>query len=134
VVRERYALTKVSLIRTLGAAVLVTVVVLLTGCGGGSGGSSIVGVLWEWNGLQETHPAHLSAVPDPQNYLLLLNKDGSFEAKADCNQLHGTYTLSGGNLTLTHGPMTMAQCAPSSLSDKSTCSARSRLKPRKTGS
>jgi heat shock protein HslJ len=76
----------------------------------------------------------LSAVPDPQNYLLLLNKDGSFEAKADCNQLHGTYTLSGGNLTLTHGPMTMAQCAPSSLSDKSTCSARSRLKPRKTGS
>jgi hypothetical protein len=30
VVRERYALMKVSLIRTLGAAVLVTVVVLLT--------------------------------------------------------------------------------------------------------
>jgi heat shock protein HslJ len=98
----------------VAVAVLVT---LLAGCGGGSS-SPAVGVLWEWNGLQETHPAHLSAVPDPQNYLLLLNKDGPFEAKADCNQLHGSYTLSGGDLMLTNGPMTRAQCAPESLSDQ----------------
>ena len=105
--------------RQAGALVAVAVLLtLLAGCGGRSSSSSAVGVLWEWNGLQETHPAHLSAVPAPQNYLLLLNKDGSFEAKADCNQLHGSYTLSGGDLTLTHGPMTRALCAPDSLSDR----------------
>lgn len=110
---------KATLVRKLVGLLSVSVLVaLLSGCGGSSKGSSIVGVLWEWNGLQETHPAHLSAVPDPQNYLLLLNKDGSFEAKADCNQLHGSYTLSGSNLTLTHGAMTKAQCAPNSLSDQ----------------
>jgi heat shock protein HslJ len=99
----------------LAAAVLV---LLLAGCGGGSKNSPVVGVLWEWNGLQETQPAHLSAVPDPPNYLLVLNEDGSFTAKADCNQLHGTYTLSGDDLTLTHGPMTKAACPPGSLSDQ----------------
>lgn len=110
---------KLALAGRLGAFLSVSVLVaLLVGCGGSGKGSSIVGVLWEWNGLQETHPAHLSAVPDPQNYLLILNKDGSFEAKADCNQLGGSYTLSGGNLSLTHGPMTRAQCAPNSLSDQ----------------
>jgi heat shock protein HslJ len=105
--------------RRLGAFVAVAVfVALLAGCGGSRKASPIVGPLWEWNGLHETHPAHLSAVPDPQNYLLLLNTDGTFEATADCNQLHGSYTLSGGDLTLTHGPMTRAQCSPNSLSDQ----------------
>jgi heat shock protein HslJ len=105
----------------IGIAAVTTLIVVstLAGCGSGSGGhSSVVGVLWQWNGLQETHPASLSAVPNPQNYLLVLNKDGSFEAKADCNQLSGTYSLSGSNLTLKHGPMTRAQCGPDSLSDK----------------
>jgi heat shock protein HslJ len=109
---------KANLVRSFGVLMLAAVLAaLLAGCGGSSAKSpSPVGTLWEWNGLQETHPAHLSAVPDPQNYLLTLNADGTFSAKADCNQLHGSYTLSGDNLTLTPGPMTMAMCPPGSLS------------------
>lgn len=107
--------------KLVGILVTLGAVAALSGCGGGgeAGGSSdsIVGVLWQWNGSQETQPAGLSAVPDPENYLLLLNEDGSFEAKADCNQLAGTHSLSGGDLTLTLGPMTMAACPPESLSD-----------------
>ena len=77
-----------------------------------------MGVLWQWNGLHETHPASLSAVPDPENYLLLLNDDGSFSAKADCNQLAGTYSLSGSSLELAPGPMTKAHCGEHSQSDQ----------------
>lgn len=101
----------------LGSAVLV---LALAACGGGStsGGSSIKGVLWQWNGLLENQPKALSAVPDPQNYLLTLNDDGSFNAKADCNNLSGTYSLKGSDLTFKLGPMTMAHCGDDSLSDK----------------
>ena len=87
-------------------------------CGGGGSSPTVVGVLWQWNGLQETQPASLSAVPDPENYLLLLNDDGTYEAKADCNRLSGSYTLSGGELTLKPGPMTLVACGPDSLSSK----------------
>jgi len=106
--------------RTL-AIVLVSIgaALALAGCGGGGKNSTtIVGVIWQWNGLYETHPASVSAVPDPGNYLLLLNSDGNFEAKADCNQVNGTYKLSGNHLVLTPGPSTKAACGPNSLSDK----------------
>jgi heat shock protein HslJ len=115
----RVGAVTVNRVRLLGVLMSVGVLAgLLAGCGSSSATPSPVGTLWAWNGLQETHPAHLSAVPDPQNYLLALNKDGTFEAKADCNQLHGSYSLSGDNLTLTPGPMTKALCPPGSLSDQ----------------
>ena len=100
------------------ALAAIAAVFALTACGGGGNDNSVVGVLWEWNGVQETQPSSLSAVPDPQNYLLTLNDDGTFNAKADCNNLSGTYTLSGNDLTLQPGPMTRAACPPDSLSDK----------------
>ena len=96
----------------------------ISGCvrngGGGRGDRSAdVGRVWEqeqfpdgrrcslqWSGLEETHPASLSAVPDPENYLLTLNEDGTFEAKADCNRVSGKFV-----------PTTLAACPPHSLSD-----------------
>jgi heat shock protein HslJ len=100
----------------IGCAVLAAV---LAACGGSSSSSSssIKGVLWQWTGLLQSSPAHLSAVPNPERYLLTLNDDGTYNATADCNQLNGTYTLSGSKLTLKPGPMTMAQCEPHSLSN-----------------
>src|SRR5689334_18082933 len=79
---------------------LVALALALAACGGGSAKHQVTGVLWEWNGLLENHPTHLSAVPDPSRYLLTLNDDGTFNATADCNQLSGTYTLSGSKLSL----------------------------------
>jgi heat shock protein HslJ len=100
---------------TVGACVVLSLV--LSACGGGGSASSVKGVLWQWTGTLENAPKHLSAVPDPQSYLLTLNDDGTFNATADCNQLNGTYTLSGSKLTLSPGAMTMAHCGPHSLSD-----------------
>ena len=64
-------------------------------------------------------PAFQGVVPtaDQANYTIEFKSDGTFSAKADCNQLSGTYTTSGTNgLTIVPGPMTMAMCPEGSLS------------------
>jgi heat shock protein HslJ len=77
---------------------------------------SITGIQWQWAELTETDPASQSVVPDPENYVLVLNDDGSANIKADCNQLQWTYTLDGTSLTFsTLGPSTMAFCGDDSL-------------------
>ena len=56
-------------------------------------------------------PAFQGVVPaaDQANYTIEFKSDGTFNAKADCNQLAGTYTTTGsGGLTIVPGPMTLA--------------------------
>ena len=75
-----------------------------------------LGVQWQWAELTETEPAAQSVVPDPQNYVLVLNADGSANIKADCNMVAWTYTLEGDNLAFnTLGPSTLAYCGDESL-------------------
>ena len=78
----------------------------------------LTGIEWQWNGLLEGRPSELTVVPDPHNYLLTLDDEGSYHAKADCNRLSGQYALSGDGLVLQPGPMTRAYCGPESLSDR----------------
>ena len=66
-------------------------------------------------------PAFQGVVPeaDQANYTITFNTDGSYDAKADCNQLSGTYTTTGtGGITIELGPMTMAMCPEESLSNQ----------------
>ena len=87
----------------------------MTACGSSA---KLVGPTWQWNGLTLNNPKHQSAIPDPQNYTLTFKDDDTFQAKADCNQLSGTYTTNGSALKLTHGPMTLVACPTGSLSDQ----------------
>jgi heat shock protein HslJ len=76
----------------------------------------VTGIQWQWAELTETEPASQSVVPDPENYVLVLNADGSANLKADCNQVQWTYTLEGATLTFnTLGPSTLAYCGDDSL-------------------
>jgi heat shock protein HslJ len=76
----------------------------------------ITGIQWQWAELTETEPASQSVVPDPENYVLVLNADGTANLKADCNQVGWTYTVEGGVLTFnTLGPSTLAFCGDESL-------------------
>jgi heat shock protein HslJ len=76
----------------------------------------VTGIRWQWAELTETEPASQSVVPDPENYVLVLNADGSAGLKADCNQVQWTYTLEGTTLTFnTLGPSTLAYCGDDSL-------------------
>ena len=75
----------------------------------------ITGIPWNWEGLIETAPAAQSVVPDPENYMLILQPDGTLDIKADCNVVGGSYTLEGDSLTIGLGPSTMAYCGEQSL-------------------
>ena len=75
----------------------------------------VLGIQWQWAQLTETQPAAQSVIPDPENYVLILNADGSANIKADCNQVQWTYTLEGADLTFnTMGPGTLAHCGDQS--------------------
>ena len=75
----------------------------------------VTNINWQWVDLQETQPASLSVVPDSGKYLLTLTPDGNFAFTADCNSGSGTYTSEGTSLTLTLGPVTLAECGADSL-------------------
>jgi heat shock protein HslJ len=76
----------------------------------------ITGIQWQWAELTETEPASQSVVPNPENYVLVLNADGSASLKADCNMVSWTYTLEDSSLTFnTLGPSTLAFCGEDSL-------------------
>lgn len=116
------------MIRTsiLRSSLLVVAAALLVACSGGgaspsasaAAGGELVGPVWQWSASTTTAPASQSVVPDPENYTLQFAEDGTFSAKADCNQLGGEYTTGdGGSLTIEPGPMTLALCPAESQSD-----------------
>ena len=79
----------------------------------------ITGIQWQWAQLTETEPASQSVVPNPENYVMVLNADGSVNLKADCNMVSWTYTLEGDSLAFnTVGPSTLAYCGDESLDTK----------------
>ena len=98
-------------------ALALAVVVLVAACSSSSG-SGLTGKAWQWTASTTKVPASQSVVPDPENYTITFNTDGSFSAKVDCNNMSGTYTTtSSGGLAITPGPMTLAACGPETLSD-----------------
>ena len=53
--------------------------------------------------------------PSRRSYTIEFKSDGTFSAKADCNQVAGAYTTTAsGGMTITPGPSTMAMCPPES--------------------
>ncbi len=98
------------LVTVLALAALVSVVAC------SSAGGGLTGKVWQWTAATTTVPASQSVVPDPENYTIEFKADGTFSAKADCNQLSGTYTTAGNNaLAIVPGPMTLAMCPEGSM-------------------
>jgi heat shock protein HslJ len=94
---------------------LIALVGIVAACSGG--GSQLTGTTWQLTAVTEKVPAFQGVVPADQqaHYTITFNTDGSFNASVDCNQLSGTYTTSGSNMTITPGPMTMAFCGEESM-------------------
>ena len=99
-------------------ALVLGVVAIATVVGACSGGSGLTGKTWQLTAITEKVPAFQGVVPaaDQPNYTIEFKSDGSFNAKADCNQLSGSYTTtSSGGLTIVLGPSTLAACPEGSL-------------------
>lgn len=90
---------------------------LLTACAA-SGTDALTGTTWYLVSGGERTPAWEWTLP-PQahgRYTIRLEVDGSFGARADCNQLGGGWEARGSDrLTITPGPMTMALCGAGSF-------------------
>ena len=100
----------------------VSAALLLGACA--AAGSGLTGKTWQLTAITEKVPAFQGVVPDADqaNYTIEFLADGTFNAKADCNQLSGTFTTAdpaaaSGDLEIVPGPMTMALCPEGSLSD-----------------
>ena len=100
----------------LVVALLATVA--LAACSSGSdSGDSLTGTTWQWVSAEESVPASISNVPDPENYTITFNEDGSYNGMADCNSIAGQYTTgSGGTIKILPGPSTLMAC-PEGSSD-----------------
>jgi heat shock protein HslJ len=76
--------------------------------------NSIQGIIWQWTSLTNKSTGETTTVPNPENYTITFNADGTLDGKADCNTFGGTYSQENG-LTITLGASTMAFCGEESL-------------------
>ena len=87
-------------------------------------GSGLTGKTWQLTAITESVPAFQGVVPeaDQANYTIEFLADGTFNAKADCNQVSGTFTTAdpaaaSGDLQIVLGPSTLVACPEGSLAD-----------------
>lgn len=105
--------------RSLIVIVALTVALTAAACSSSSASPSAAASglegTWQWTASTEAVPASQAVVPDPENYTITFAADGTYTGKADCNQISGTYTVDGSNLTISSGPTTLAACGEASL-------------------
>jgi heat shock protein HslJ len=100
--------------KLFGLTLFVILALTLAACGAGSSTPSLTGTVWQWTAMQETVPASQSVVPNPENYTITFNTDGTAAIKADCNNVTANYTMSGSSLTITPGASTLMYCGDAS--------------------
>ncbi len=77
----------------------------------------LVDITWQWiqrdpNG----NDSEAITVPDPENYTVQFNADGTFSAQIDCNNVLGEYaTTPPSSIFMQLGPSTMVACEETSL-------------------
>ncbi len=105
--------------RTLTQVLLIVVATVSAAACSSGDASALTGKDWHLTAITEKTPAYQGVVPaaEQSRYTVTFNTDGTFSAKADCNQVLGTYTTSGSKLTMTLGPSTLVACPEGSFGD-----------------
>lgn len=75
---------------------------------------SIQGIDWQWASVTNQSTSETTTVPNPGNYTIIFNADGTLNGKADCNTFTGTYSQ-GNGFTIMLGATTMMFCGEYSL-------------------
>lgn len=77
---------------------------------------ALIDTLWVWVSRDAAEPLD---VPNPHDYNLLFNADGTFFAGLDCNRGSGAYNTPGdGTISMELGMITRALCPEDSLSEQ----------------
>ena len=76
--------------------------------------TEIVNIVWQWMSVTDQTTKETKSVPNPENYTIIFNADGTLTGKADCNTFGGVYSQESG-FTIKLGPSTMAYCGEASL-------------------
>lgn len=77
---------------------------------------NLIDITWQWEKRDNPDGSNLITVPNPENYTLFFNADGTFTAMLDCNSGSGRYATTGtGSIFMELGPMTLVACGPESL-------------------
>lgn len=100
----------IPLVVCLGLALLVA----CSSADNASSSDTITGVEWQWQSVTNQTTDETTTVPNPGNYTITFNDDGTFEGKADCNNISGSWSQENG-FSITVGPSTMAFCGEASL-------------------
>ncbi len=70
--------------------------------------------VWKWQQSADSSGQTWTS-PNPANYTLQFNPDGTVAAQIDCNHSSGTYQADQSSLTITLGPTTMMACPPPTM-------------------
>ena len=76
--------------------------------------NSITGIVWQWTSVTEKSTSKTTTVPNPENYTIIFNTDGTITGKADCNSFTGIWSQQNG-FTIKLGASTLAACGEASL-------------------
>jgi len=101
-----------SSILIVSLSVLVIVLVACAPAATPAPTNSITGIVWQWTTV--TDQGKTTTVPNPENYTIIFNTDGTLNGKADCNTFNGVYSQQNG-FTIKLGASTMAYCGDASL-------------------
>jgi heat shock protein HslJ len=96
--------------------VICLAMIVLVACGSNqeAQSDSITGIEWKWESVTDQSANETTTVPNPENYTIRFNDDGTFEGTADCNNIAGNWSQENG-FSITVGPSTMAFCGEASL-------------------
>lgn len=77
----------------------------------------LTGITWQWVSVDSTRTGgEMTTVPNPENYTIVFNEDGTINGLADCNSFGGTYTQEeSGAFDIELGATTAMACPEGSL-------------------
>src|SRR5262249_53710384 len=78
--------------------------------------ATLVGPTWQWEGTRSGDGTTV-VVADPTRYTIQFQAGGMLAVRADCNNVLGSYTASGSQLSIELGPSTLVACPPDSQAD-----------------
>ncbi len=76
--------------------------------------AEIVNIVWQWTSVADRATDQTQTVPNPEDYTIVFNANGTLTGRADCNTFGGVYAQESG-FTIKLGPSTMAYCGEASL-------------------